>query len=203
MQNWTDITGIISNISVAGAAFVASYCAVVGLSTWRSELRGRTEYDLAGRLLIGVYGLRDAIAHVRRPNMGPEEYEDRPGREGDVKDPALEDFAYAYSRRWEKITEAKALLQNDRREAEALRGDALGEATKRLDGCVRELHLNVWRHIDRRQRASAARGVPEFEAKMNQVERVVFSGSAKDRFLKAVHQAIGEFEKCLRPHLKK
>ena len=87
--------------------------------------------------------------------------------------------------------------------AQALWGDALGAATKRLDGCVRQLYLNVWRYIDRRQRASAARGVPEFEEKMDAAERVVFSGSAEDSFLKAVHEAIREFEECLRPHLKK
>ncbi|OQY20711.1 MAG: hypothetical protein B6I35_10155, partial [Anaerolineaceae bacterium 4572_32.2] len=49
------------------AALVAATVAIMGLRTWRKQLRGKTEYELARRLLRSVYRVRDAIRIVRNP----------------------------------------------------------------------------------------------------------------------------------------
>lgn len=47
------------------AAGIASYVAIVGLNTWRKQLTGTTEYELAREVLRAVYKLRDRVDMLR------------------------------------------------------------------------------------------------------------------------------------------
>ncbi len=46
---------------------IGSYVALVGLSTWKKQIKGRTEYDLAKSALRTVYKAREAILFARNP----------------------------------------------------------------------------------------------------------------------------------------
>jgi hypothetical protein len=48
-------------------AVIASYVALKGLSTWRRQLRGQSEYELAGRFLKSLFLFRDSLKNVRNP----------------------------------------------------------------------------------------------------------------------------------------
>ena len=58
---------IIKDIFTCLAAITASVVAVLGLQAWKKQLKGKTEYELAQRLLRGVYRVRNAFADVRNP----------------------------------------------------------------------------------------------------------------------------------------
>jgi len=47
------------------AALVAAYVAITGLQTWKRQLTANAEYDLARRVLVAVYKVRDAIEGCR------------------------------------------------------------------------------------------------------------------------------------------
>ena len=47
------------------AAGIASYVAIVGLNTWRKQLTGTSEYELAREVLWAVYKLRDRVDMLR------------------------------------------------------------------------------------------------------------------------------------------
>jgi len=47
----------------------AIWAALLGLRTWRHQLKGNAEYELARRYLRGVYRVRDAIRLIRAPLM--------------------------------------------------------------------------------------------------------------------------------------
>ena len=40
----------------------------LGLSTWRRQLKGHAEYELARRVLRALYTARDNLFHVRSPD---------------------------------------------------------------------------------------------------------------------------------------
>lgn len=61
------LTAIIQNLTVAVASSVGAWAAVCGLRTWRKELRGKKEHDLAEETLIAFFKARDAIRRIRDP----------------------------------------------------------------------------------------------------------------------------------------
>lgn len=49
------------------SALTATVVAILGLQAWKKQLKGKTEYELAQKLLYATYKLREAIAWVRNP----------------------------------------------------------------------------------------------------------------------------------------
>jgi hypothetical protein len=47
------------------ASSIAAVVALLGLRTWKKQLKGRTDYELARRLLKSAYAVRDALQIVR------------------------------------------------------------------------------------------------------------------------------------------
>jgi hypothetical protein len=64
---WKDV---VIGLSAASAAVFA----YLGLSAWRRELKGKSEYELAKEVLKSVYKVREAFKHVRRPGIYQYEY---------------------------------------------------------------------------------------------------------------------------------
>jgi hypothetical protein len=60
---------IAKDIFTVLASITAGIVAIIGLQTWKKQLKGKTEYELAQRLLMAVYKIRDAIYYVRNPFM--------------------------------------------------------------------------------------------------------------------------------------
>ena len=63
----SEIITIIKDIVLMIAAGIASYVALVGLRTWRKQLTGTREYELAQKVLKSTYALRETINQFRRP----------------------------------------------------------------------------------------------------------------------------------------
>jgi hypothetical protein len=59
-------------VTILGTA-TAAIVAVIGLQTWRKQIRGNAEYDLARRVLTAVYRVRDAIRNCRVPGVRRED----------------------------------------------------------------------------------------------------------------------------------
>ena len=60
--------------------FIASLTAIYGISTWRRELRGKKEHDLAEEVLSLVYECRDRLRAIRSPMSSTEEGKTRKTR---------------------------------------------------------------------------------------------------------------------------
>lgn len=57
----------VADVLTALGALAAAAVAGLGLATWREQLKGRTEYDLARRMLKKTYRLREAVRAARSP----------------------------------------------------------------------------------------------------------------------------------------
>jgi type IV secretory pathway VirB2 component (pilin) len=67
IQPWvTLIKDIVTGLAAATAAVIG----VLGLRTWKAQLKGKTEYETARSLLRCVYRVRDAMRVVRNPFQG-------------------------------------------------------------------------------------------------------------------------------------
>jgi hypothetical protein len=57
------------------ATSIAAVVAITGLQTWRKQLKGNAEYELARDILVAVYRVRDAIRNCKFPPI-PEPLEE-------------------------------------------------------------------------------------------------------------------------------
>src|SRR5258708_1041966 len=107
----TQLIPTITSIIGSAIGIVAVSIAFTGLKTWHCELRGRTEYELARGILVGVLKVREAMNRVRNPLMSGSEWAGRPGRDPNAMFGDTEDTKYAYQRRWDAVSEAGTQLE--------------------------------------------------------------------------------------------
>ena len=114
---------LIKDVLVSIAAMIASIVAIYGLSTWKRQLRGETEYELARRILRLCYKYRDAVKRVRDPwMMGselvlPQNIDTQNMTERQQRASARRN---AYANRWNRVTAVRADLYPEMLEAEVL-----------------------------------------------------------------------------------
>jgi hypothetical protein len=58
---YSEVLALAAQVIVAVSAAVGAVAAFRGVSAWRRELHGRTQYDLARRVMAGVYRVRERI----------------------------------------------------------------------------------------------------------------------------------------------
>ena len=114
----------------------------LGLTTWRRQLEGTYEFELARRTLMGVYKVRDALRSVRNPFMSMAEVGEH--EEGGHGSPHLWQ-SLAYQRRWDRVLDADrefgvALLEVEVMWGDLLKADAgaLRRHVVRLSGVIRQ-----------------------------------------------------------------
>ena len=73
-SDMADFISIAKDITTGLAALIGAGVAIVGLRAWQHQLKGKTEYELARRLLRAVYRVRDEIHNVRNPAIMPGEF---------------------------------------------------------------------------------------------------------------------------------
>ena len=138
IQSWVTL---IKDIITGLAALTAAIIAVIGLQTWKKQLKGKTEYELAQRLLRSTYKVREAMTSLRNPlpigteiqmamNAGMEE-----GKQIDNPKVYASAAETAYYRRWQSIQEALGELEAVSLEAEAIWGEVVKKNLNPLKQC--------------------------------------------------------------------
>lgn len=64
-----DVFAVIGTLVSAIGVGLAFYVGLEGLSTWKRQLRGTTDHDLAKRSLLELYKFRESIQQARSPMM--------------------------------------------------------------------------------------------------------------------------------------
>jgi hypothetical protein len=192
-----------ADVAGAFAALGAVLAAWVGLTTWRTQLRGTAEYELAKRILRVVYKLRDQIAAVRSPFVTASEttlaFKEADVAPDDHADDNVE-TQLVYQRRWNNLQHVRSDLTVELMEAQILWGDDLKSADNALAQCLQELWSAVLRHIRQLQGRGGNETVEAWEKR----EAILYQSSddpEQDEFVKRVHAAVAEFESALRPHV--
>ena len=103
----------IKDIALTLAAFSSIYVGIAGLSAWKRQLQGNTEYVLAKGVLTALYELRGAIDLAR--NGFQSYYPDLPAEELNKLDPKEKQWliiSNGYRKRWDAITLADAKFKS-------------------------------------------------------------------------------------------
>jgi hypothetical protein len=128
--DWSATISLAKDVILSLAGITGSVVAIVGLNTWRRQLKGQVEYNLARRILRLTFQYRDAIAKVRAPFMFTYEMPQPPTDQAAKMTPdqiQFYGFSKAYEKRWEGIVETRKALHPDLLEAEALWGRELAQ----------------------------------------------------------------------------
>jgi hypothetical protein len=62
-----DFFSVIGAVFTALGVTIASIVAVIGLATWRKQIRGANDHELSRRMLIELYKFKKAFNHARNP----------------------------------------------------------------------------------------------------------------------------------------
>ncbi len=191
------------------ATIMAMIIAIWGVNSWKRQLKGSIEYDLARRLLKSTFQLREAIQAVRDPFIW--EYEQSMPDESEVRKMTRDGvrfygLAKAYQTRWKKVSDLRIDLQTGLLEAEVLWGKEIYEPYKKLFELQKELHLDVVEYLEvcNPDQSQDAR---EAYVKMRKGHREVIYNMARmdkpDDFTEDIMSAIIKIEDFLKPHLRK
>lgn len=122
---------------------------VYGISSWRRELGGRNKYELSKTIISGALIIRDAIYHTCSPFMSSAEYKQRNKKESENPiEEEIKDSFYAYSKRYEAITNALSDLYPSVLEIETL----FGKDTRKKVDTLYTLANKLWWAIETHHR---------------------------------------------------
>ncbi|MBN2293343.1 MAG: hypothetical protein JXM70_13020 [Pirellulales bacterium] len=206
-----DILSCVGDIVVALVAIAGLIIAAMGLQTWRSQLKGQTEYNLARRLLRAALKTRDAISIVRNPVMTGGEIHEAMKAVRQVEDTPQsankqpDEDAAVYNQRWRGVAEAMSDLNVESLEAEAIWGAQVVDAIKPLRDCVLKLGSTISRLLRDNARERKGRRRVLAAEDIEEIDRIIYGMSSdpnEDAFTGDVQTAIETLEKFVKPKLK-
>ncbi len=201
------ILSIISDLAVTGVAVVGAVAAIVtatiaykGLSAWREQLKGKTEYELSRRILRNTYKLKNAVRTVRNPFFYAYEFSESPESEDDFnKRSKYDGFCYVYKTRWKDVEDTRRDLSTDLLDGQVIWGEEIhklflevfkleDELFKCIQGYLSSLHPRTV--VLKRKGEKTNRDIRTY------VEE-------DDDYSKEFNDAIKPIEKFLKPYLDK
>ena len=203
-----EYTTIAQNIVLALSGVAAVIIAYLGLTTWRKELKGKSEYAKAKEVLKAVYKVRRAFSHVRHPAIYPYEYpeEMRDDHWGFLKpEYTYEGTRHVYENRWKYLSEAFQELEEQNLDAQVEWGPSYQDVIVPLRKCKAELQIAIETMLygkkgpyEKRERTSE---------ELQHESSVLYDHFGKDpkhdKFTLQINEAVEKFEKKLRPYIKK
>lgn len=200
-----EIIVVAKDIFVALAAAVTASVAIIGLTNWNRELRGKAAFEVARGLAKATYKLREEIRSCRTPLIRSNEFPNGYSIPASHKDKAQDAQAYAhvYSTRWQPIWIALQEFDTQTLEAEVLWGADIRKKTDALRDCLNELNAATEALIE-----NAASGGEDFSMDRNfgKQMRAIISASASDSenaFSQRLEAALHGIEAVMRDHLRR
>jgi hypothetical protein len=202
---YADVISSISDVIVAMSAAAAAIFAYVGLSTWRKQLKGGAEYQLAKDVLKAAYRVREAFDAVRNPAIFEYEYpEEMRSTSGHLREEKkYEGTAHVYEKRWEQMASSFKELEEWHLQAQVEWGPEFQNRIKKLRLCRVELMSAIQNLLEGYKDPGAhATTTPQ---ERREARSVLYSGGGPefDKFTPQIHEAIDEFEKWLRLKVSK
>jgi hypothetical protein len=196
-----EIFSIFKDLCVAGAAVMTAFIAWKGVESWKRELKGKAEFEVARDFIKAAYRLRNAIEICRSPWIYPYEYPEgypqsknnrSAQEEGDAK-------LHIYNNRLKPVDSCLLKFDAFALEAEALWGEEIVNTAHLLRMPIIELKVAIHAVI-----ADAYSGGEDFKdtALMRvTMESVTNSKPEENELTIKINNAIKDIEYYLRPHL--
>ena len=197
---------ILKDIILLLVAIIGVGSAIFGLKTWRKQLKGNTEYQLARRLMIVIYKARDYVKIVRNPFMDGGEIT-QAFKENNEEVPNIHDKKYnikvdraVYSMRWRQLNSALSDLKIELLEAEVIWGKEVVTKLNAFYICIKDLNFAIYKHINVKD------GIFKLTAEeLKKNELIVYDTSddpSENEFSGKFKQSVEEIECYIKPMLK-
>jgi len=189
----------------AVAALLGGAGALLGVGTWRKQLRGHHSYDVARRTYVAVLKLREAVGSMRAPFIPVDEFLAAAKAEG-IKVEKDEDLLTAQvnyavqQQRWAGVVDPMNELEACVLEAEAAMSSEIREVFARLQKHIWRLKWALDHHLRRRSDPSPPPPIVSTfdEQQMSILNRPTEGEDVFDQELQAIVQ---EFGRVLKPYL--
>lgn len=184
---------------------IAGYVGLMGLGTWRRQLKANTEYVLAKDLLRSIYELREAISSARHPFMQYSQEPDMPEeklKELSEKEKRWHAMVQAYQKRWDPVPKAKSAFDTTLLEAEVVWGKKIVEITEPLNGLIGELLWAIQDHLDAMNPTSDYDRPGADEVKKRRNTMNARGTGDQDEYKNRLEAVIKSIEKELKPHIE-
>ncbi|WP_286237973.1 hypothetical protein [Neptuniibacter halophilus] len=186
--DWTLIKDLITTVCAIGALLIA----VSGLSTWKSQLKGTSEYELAKKIMLLTYELQQEFGSVRNP-MLRYSWDKSQGLDAQIN-AEME----IYQNRLNSMHGKWAELQSARLEAKVIWGEESYASFKGLETVVRELHVAVTKHF-RLMRKTGERWVDQ----RIENEKILYTHyDDNETFAKTIYKAVSDIESYFQTRMR-
>ena len=201
MNNLLQILTVVKDILTICSLIIASVIAILGLQTWRKQLTGKTEYDLARNILTGIYKIRDETKNVRDPAESKGEIIHALKKEGIEIEFSDKNFSAVSGQavrsvRLSKLVAAYNELQIFRLQGEALWGTDFESLMKQLEQKSIQLDFSIRTYFD-----SFLWENKEEQREASKKYRSLVYGRDNDNYYKELDKIIKSLESKLKPYL--
>ncbi len=200
-----EVFQILDSLAVIAAAAVAIY----GINSWRREMKGRKEYELAEEVLSLFYEAKDKLSAIRNPLARVGEGQSRksnPKEKPEEKESF--DRAYIVSERYQKIqgTFNKLFVLQYRFIAifgrdKAKPFDDLSEIINDILNAAKMLGF-YWAHLTQAHLARSTEKINELIENRQKYEEIIWAGFDSDPISPKVESVINEITNICEPIIR-
>jgi uncharacterized protein YdcH (DUF465 family) len=176
----------------------------MALGTWRKQLTGTNDYRVAVETLKAALGFKDAMAFLRRPWVGVEEWSGRQRRPNESPaEMSVLDTNHAYYERLQAVREAHSRLIVARLEARAHWGKVADEHLEPLDKAMRDVRTAYQQYFRREVNAAKQNRELGDDKLQQRLHRTLFACAGEDEVGTSIQTATEEIERWLRPSIER
>ncbi|TCS35684.1 hypothetical protein [Reinekea marinisedimentorum] len=182
--NWALTKDVFSILGTLGALIIGS----IGLFTWKRQLKGTSEYELAKKAILKTYQVEQAIQAVRNPMLHLKQEEVESGNQ-------LQEEQRIYNERLSYMFEKWSELQTIRLESKVVWSTSAHSAFDDLQKVIGKLKASIWLHFWLKG-AYAAPGatVDRDPDRVAENDKIVYFIDGEDAFSKAIKNSVMKVE---------
>ncbi|EPN4988739.1 hypothetical protein [Vibrio alginolyticus] len=190
--DWSLTKDVFSILGTVGALIIGTF----GLFTWRRQLRGTSEYELAKKAVFKTYEVQQALQAVRNTMLYLSKEEVEVGRR-------LEEEQRIYNERMTLLYEKWAELQTIRLETKAIWSDNAHNCFNEIQQRIGDLRGAIWLHFWMKGAyAGPGATVDNNPERVIENDKVVYFVSDDDEFSQKIFKSVEKVELFFGPKIR-
>jgi len=169
---------------------------IIGLTTWRRQLKGTSEYEVAKKAILLTYEVEQAIQGVRNPMLHLPKEEVEAGRR-------LEAEQQIYSDRFIILENKWAELQTIKLESKVIWGNAAAESFNEIRDIIGKLRGGIWLHFWMKGAYAGPSATVDNSAERKiENDKIVYYISEDDEFSLKIKRAVEHVENIFKDKVR-
>ena len=186
------IKDIFSIIGTTGAITIG----IIGLTTWKRQLKGTNEYELAKKAIFLTYEIERSIQSVRDPMLYLQRDEVEAGR-------SLKEEQRIYDKRMNDLYKKWAELQTIRLETKVIWSNEAENSFNDIQNVIGKLRAAIWLHFWMKGAyAGPGATVDRSPERVSENNKIVYFISDEDDFSITTKNAVGKVEEFFKDKVR-